>query len=247
MPTEIDRIAPALRPPGRTVMFQRWADLLFLHWPLPVEAIRPHVPEGLGIDTFGGRAYVGLVPFTMTGIRYAWAPPVPGTSRFHEVNVRTYVHRDGRDPGVWFFSLDAANPLAVLMARWAWGLPYHLARMSLKIDPDRVEYRSGRVRTGPTPMGCDLAYWPEGTPSAATPGTLEHFLAERYILYAFRRGTLYIGRVHHSPYPLQPARVLRLEENLLQAAGLSRPPGVDPIAHFASEVRVRVYPLHPVG
>ncbi len=224
-------------------MFQRWAELLFLHWTLPVDAIRPLVPHGLEIDTYEGRAYVGLVPFTMSGIRYARAPSIPGTTQFHEVNVRTYVHREGRDPGVWFFSLDAANPLAVLVARRAWGLPYHRARMSLTIEGDRVAYRSDRLWPGPTPAGCDLAYHVEGRPSAAEPGTLEHFLAERYILYADRRGRLRQGRVHHPPYPLQPARVLRLEETLLAAAGLARPPGVEPIAHYAREVRVRVFPL----
>lgn len=241
--SDIDRIAPTLRPHGRIVMRQRWAELLFLHWPIPVEALRPLIPKSLEIDAFHGVAYIGLAPFTMTGIRYAWAPPVPGTSRFHEVNVRTYVHLAGRDPGVWFFSLDAANALAVYVARRFWSLPYHFARMSLERSAEGFAYHSERLRPGPTPAGCDLAYIPEGTPSASRPGTLEHFLAERYILYTRHRGRLLSGRVHHDPYPLQPARVLRLEEGLLAAAGLPRPQGVAPLAHYASEVRVRVYPL----
>ncbi|AMV37679.1 YqjF family protein [Planctomyces sp. SH-PL62] len=247
MPDDIDRISPTLRPAGRTSMRQRWAELLFLHWPIPAETLRPLIPDALEIDAFDGVAYVGLVPFTMTGIRYSWAPPVPGTSRFHEVNVRTYVHYRGRDPGVWFFSLDAANALAVRVARRFWGLRYHFARMSLTRGPEGIAYRSDRLWPGPAPAGCDLAYQPEGTPRASAPGTLEHFLAERYILYTTHRGRLLSGRVHHPPYPLQPARVLHLEESLTAAADVPRPIGVDPLAHYASEVRVRVYPLRPVG
>lgn len=245
MTREIDRIAPTLRPAGRVAMRQRWSELLFLHWPVAVEAIRPLVPETLDIDTFDGVAYVGLVPFTMSGVRFTWAPAVPGTSRFHEANVRTYVHHKGRDPGVWFFSLDAANTLAVRAARWFWGLPYHYARMALDRSAGGIAYRSERLWPGPTPAGCDLAYVPEGTPTASRPGTLEHFLAERYILYATHRGRLRLGRVHHDPYPLQPARVLRLEESLLAAAGLPRPIDVAPLAHYAGGVSVRVYPLRP--
>jgi uncharacterized protein YqjF (DUF2071 family) len=247
MPSEIDRIAPTIRPAGRVAMRQRWSDLLFLHWPVPVEAIRPLIPEALEIDTFDGVAYVGLVPFTMSGIRFAWAPAVPGTSRFHETNVRTYVHFQGRDPGVWFFSLEAANALAVRVARRFWGLPYHFARMGLDRSADGIAYRSERLWPGPTPAGCDLACIPEGRPTVSRAGTREHFLAERYILYANHRGRLRSGRVHHDPYPLQPARVPRLEESLLAAAGLPRPEGVAPLAHFASGVDVRVYPLRPVG
>lgn len=228
-------------------MRQRWEELLFLHWPIPVEAIRPLVPPSLELDLFEGIAYVGLVPFTMTGVRYAWAPPIPGTSRFLETNVRTYVHFQGRDPGVWFFSLDAANALAVRVARRFWSLPYHFARMGVERSGDETVYRAERHWPEPTPAGCDLAYRPEGTPSASTPGTLEHFLAERYILYTQHRGRLLSGRVHHPPYPLQPARVARLEESLLAAAGLPKPPGVEPLAHYASGVDVKVYRLQPIA
>ena len=228
-------------------MRQRWADLLFLHWPVPIESLRPLIPAELEIDTFEGTAYVGLVPFTMTGVRPWWAPPVPGLSNFHEVNVRTYVHFRGRDPGVWFFSLDAAQAMAVRIARRFWQLPYHFARMSLDRRADgSIEYESDRLWPGPTPASLRVAYRPEGSPRASVPGTIEHFLAERYVLYAGRAGTLQVGRVHHAPYPLQPARVERLDDSLADAAGL---PGLDgpPLAHYASEVSVRVYALTRVG
>jgi uncharacterized protein YqjF (DUF2071 family) len=232
-------------PTGRTAMRQRWSNLLFLHWPVPIEVLRPSVPGSLEVDTFEGVAYVGLVPFTMSGVRPTWAPAVPGLSNFHEVNVRTYVHFQGRDPGVWFFSLDAASSVAVRIARRFWNLPYHFARMALDREPGgSISYRSERLWPGPTPAGCDLAYRPEGTPAASRPGTLEHFLAERYLLYTSGHRGLIVGRVHHAPYPLQPATLLHLEESLIAASGIDRPAS-PPLAHYAEGVRVRVYPLRP--
>lgn len=242
----IDRLAPTLRPSGRSSMRHRWAHLLFLHWPVPADQIQGLLPDGLEVDTFDGQAYIGLVPFTMTGVRPTWSPPVWGLSAFHEVNVRTYVHHRGRDPGVWFFSLDAANPIAVRVARRFWNLNYYFARMSLKrTDPcGSIIYESERLWPAPTPADCRVEYRPTGSPAPAGPGTLEHFLVERYILYAQGRRRLLSGRVHHSPYPLQSAEVRGLDESLLAAAGVERPDSA-PLAHYAEEVRVRVYPLRP--
>jgi uncharacterized protein YqjF (DUF2071 family) len=252
LPTgSIDRVGPTRRPTGWPVLRHRWAHLLFLHWPVPVEMFRTLLPDDLEVDCWDGQAYVGLVPFTMTGIRPVWAPPVFGLSSSHEVNVRTYVHRGGRDPGVWFFSLDAANAVAVHLARWLWRLPYFHARMSLEHASYRtgetpwIAYRSTRTGAGPQPATCGLRYRPRGPIHAAPPGTLEHFLVERYILYAHDGERLYRGQVHHSPYPLQDAEVDNLEETLVAAAGLTRPL-TEPLAHYAAEVRVRVYAIRPV-
>ena len=239
----IDRIAPTRRPRERVVMRQRWAELLFLHWEVPAEALAARLPPGLTLDTFEGKAYVGLVPFTMTGVRPVWAPPVALLSNFHETNVRTYVHVAGRDPGVWFFSLDAANSIAVRIARALWKLPYHRARMSLRRDGDAVDYASERLWPGPVPAAISVRYTPRGPVTPAVPGTLEHFLAERYILYAYARGRLFRGRVHHAPYPLQRADVPALDETLVAAAGIEIPTNVPPLAHYAREVRVHVFPL----
>lgn len=241
----IDRIAPTLPPRRAFVMHQRWYRLLFLHWPCDPATIQPHLPPGLEVDTFGGQAYIGLVPFSMSGVRPRFLPAVPWLSNFHEVNVRTYVHHAGRDPGVWFFSLDAARLLAVWAARAGFHLPYFHAAIDVdaRLGGDNetfVEYHSRR--RGARGAVLSVVYRALGRPAAAVPGTLEHFLIERYILYAHSRGRLYLGRVHHAPYPVQSAEVLDLDESLLSASGLARPTR-PPLAHIASGVNVRVYPL----
>ena len=238
----MDRVSPTFRPPGRAGMRMIWADLGFLHWEVDAAALRPRVPDALEIDTFEGRAFVGLVPFTMRGVRPAWAPPLPWLSRFHEVNVRTYVHRKGRDPGVWFLCLEAANPVAVVIARTFWRLPYHFAHMQLAREGSAIRYASERRWPGPRPGACALRYEPTGPASRAPVGTLEHFLVERYILYAFAGGTLLSGRVHHAPYPLQAANVEGLDESLLAACGVARPAAA-PLVHYAREVEVDVFSL----
>ena len=240
----MDRIAPTRRPEGRRVAQQQtWESLLFLHWRVPVEHLRPLVPAALEIDTFEGDAWVGLVPFTMKGVRLAGLPAVPGTSDFHETNLRTYVHHRGENPGVWFFSLDAAAWLPVQVARAGWHLPYHHARMSLtRGDDGVVEYDTARL--GSTAAAhCKVRYRPDGEVTPAVPGTLEHFLAERYLLYADRGGgRIQRGQVHHTPYPLQRATVLSWEESIFAAAGIARPAG-EPVAHYAAGVSVDVFDL----
>jgi uncharacterized protein YqjF (DUF2071 family) len=242
-----DRVDATRRPDRRAVMRQNWHHLTFLHWVVPPEQIRPLVPPRLDIDLFEGKAYVGLVPFTMTGVRPTWSPAVGPLSRFHETNVRTYVHVAGRDPGVWFFSLDAANRIAVLAARTWFSLPYFFARMSLSADApgSAIEYASDRRWPGPRPASSAIRCAPRGAPAPAPAGSLEHFLAERYILYSTWRDRLYQGRVHHTPYPLQPAELLALDETLLAAAGLTRP-DEPPLAHYALGVSVEVFPLQRV-
>lgn len=242
----IDRITPTIRPAGRAVMYQRWAKLLFLHWEVPAEELKPMLPPGLTLDTFEGRAYVGLVPFTMTGVRPIWFPRFPPLTDFHETNVRTYVHYNGANPGVWFFSLDAANALAVRAARAQWRLPYHYSRMAMREENGWIDYRADRLWPPPVPSNLRVRYRPSGPVSPAHPGSLEHFLAERYLLYACKNGRLYRGQVHHAPYPLQTAESSGLDESLLRAAGIHRPDSV-PLAHYASEVRVRIFPLRRVS
>src|SRR5712671_617767 len=140
----IDRLALRRRPFSPSLMRQYWGKLLFMHWALDAELLRPLIPAQLSIDTYDGRAWIGVVPFTMWGIRASFLPAIPGTSAFHEVNVRTYVHFNGV-PGVWFFSLDAAHRLAVWGARTFYHLPYYNAEMSLEQEGETVSYSSKRI------------------------------------------------------------------------------------------------------
>lgn len=244
----IDRIAPTRRPTGqRVAQYQTWESLLFLHWRVPVEMLRPKIPAALEIDTFDGSAWVGLVPFAMKGVRLKGLPPVPGTDDFLETNVRTYVHHKGAAPGVWFFSLDAAAWLPVQVARTVWKLPYHHAQMAMQHAADgTVSYSTTRRAPPPLPAHCAVTYRPVGSPQAAEPGTLEHFLAERYLLYtAVGDGSLRRGQVYHTPYPLQRAEVDTLDESLLAASGIVRPDAA-PLAHYAAGVSVEIFPLQRV-
>lgn len=249
---EIDRISPTRRPLGAAAGFHVWSDLLFIHWRVPVSVLQPLVPPELTIDTYAGSAWLGLVPFRMSGVRPWWSPPVWGISSFPETNVRTYVHFKGQGPGVWFLSLDAANWLAVQLARRGWGLNYHWARMSVRRRGAAIEYESRRFAGigsfqataeigGPFSAGI-----PADGMRNAQPGTLEHFLVERYLLYAVRRGNIYQGQVHHRPYPLYEARLCEVNERLSAANGIEL---VDPPCHvlFSPRVQVEVFPLRRVA
>jgi uncharacterized protein YqjF (DUF2071 family) len=200
--------------------YQRWRALLFVHVTVPVARLRPRVPAALTIDTFAGHAYLGIVAFAMNGVRpWRRLPPVPTAAAFLETNVRTYVTHGGR-AGVWFFSLDAASSLAVLGARAGFGLPYFRAAMSCAEHDGRVHYRTRRLWPGPRPATLDARYTPGEPLGHAQPGTLEHFLVERYTLFALRHGRLIRGDVQHAQYPLRRIRVETLSETLLAAASL---------------------------
>lgn len=206
------------------------------------------IPPQLTIDTFDGKAYVGLIPFTLSGVRPVLTPPIPWLSSFHEINVRTYVHRDGRDPGVWFFSLDTSSALAVEAARAFYKLPYFHSKIDFAVSGDplpAIEFVSRRDDpAGAQPAGSRIVYRPiEGPVAPAPPGTVEHFLVERYVLYSTDQDhQLYRARVHHEPYPIQRAEVLELEETLIWAAGIRRASSV-PLRHYARGVSVGVDPL----
>ena len=195
-------------PKGTWAIGMSWRDLLFMHWPLDAEALRPLVPPALSLDTFDGSAWLGIVPFRMTGVRPRFLPAFKPLSDFPEINLRTYVTAGGK-PGIWFFSLDAHNPVAVRLARATFRLPYFDARMSCETSGGEVRYSSERIHGGVPPAELAARYRPSGAPFECGTGTLENFLSERYCLYAADgRGIVRRGDVHHYLWPLHSSERL---------------------------------------
>lgn len=219
-------------------MQQTWHDLLFAHWPLSVAAIRPLIPEPLTIDAFDGHAWIGVVPFRMNGIHRRGFPPLPGPSRFPELNVRTYVTY-GDKPGVYFVSLDAANLPAVWAARRFYHLPYFHAVMSSMPMGQRIHYSSRRRRGSADFRG---TYAPTVAVRLRKKGSIKHWLTERYCLYTTKDGEVYGGEIHHQPWPLQDAEA-EFEINTVAAAAGITLPASHPLLHFARKLEVLIWPL----
>lgn len=220
-------------------MVQRWHDLLFAHWQCPLEDLRRSIPAPLEIDTFDGAAWIGVVPFYMRGVRMRAAPPVPTAHNFLELNVRTYVTLDGR-PGVWFFSLDCESTLAVIGARIGIHLPYFRASMHMTRSDGAIHYESRRWPMHAHRAAFTASCSGSGSAFLAQPGSLDHFLTERYCLYASDGTRLWRGDIAHSPWRLQRGTA-RIEENsMLTAAGV-RTSSSDPLLHFAEFQDVRLW------
>ena len=227
-------------------MYQCWHDLLFAHWALPPEAIRPLVPRELELDTFGGEAWIGVIPFWMSRVHFRGMPPFPTAATFPELNVRTYVRaaRDRQKPGVYFFSLDAASLLAVLGARAGVGLPYFWAEMTAQVSGNDVEYCSER-RQKPRPAELIARYGPTG-PVSPHKTDLEIFVTERYCLYVVRRGRTYRVQIHHLPWPLQPAQAEFEVNTMAEASGIALPPE-KAILQFSKLLEVFIFPPEEIG
>lgn len=224
-------------PPGAWRWRQSWCDLLFAHWPAPATALRALVPEPLQIQEFDGTSWVGVVPFRMAGVMHRPLPDLPWISAFPELNVRLYVEYDGK-PGVWFLSLDATNLLAVWAARLLFHLPYHRAQIDIAQHGDRFAYASARSHDGPR---FQAEYGPTSSVYHATPGTLEHWLTERYCLYAQAPdGALWRTEVHHAPWPLQQATATIAENRMLAPHGVHIA-GAPALLHFARRIDVIVW------
>jgi uncharacterized protein len=236
-------------PTGPWAMTMSWCDLLFAHWPLPAEALRPLLPRGLELDLYEGCAWLSVVPFRMAHVGPRGLPDLPWISAFPELNVRTYAVAGGK-PGVWFFSLDAANPAAVALARVGFHLPYFRARMSLRSEGDAIVYSSERTHRGAPPARFEARYAPRngsnGELYQAAPGTLDHWLTERYCLYAATPTRLYRGEIHHPPWALQRAE-LAVEQNTVAAASGLVLPAEAPLLHFARQQDVLAWRPTPVA
>ena len=245
-PTDAQRLNERVRPAGRVVMRQTWDQLLFLHWAWDAAAVQRTLPAGLTADTFEGRAWVGLVPFFMRRVRPAGWCAVPGISDFLELNVRTYVHDARGRPGVWFYSLDCNQWLAVTIARNFFHLPYEHAAMAATVDAGsgEVEYRAQRRGMGREGES-RFRYRAAGERREAAAGSREFFLVERYTLFAHdaRRGGWRAGRVAHAPYRVGAAEVPVWDDAMLRLAGFETGGRAPDHGCAAEAVDVEIFPL----
>jgi uncharacterized protein YqjF (DUF2071 family) len=223
------------------IMAQVWHDLLFAHWPISPDILRALVPAQLPLDLYASQAWVGVVPFWMSGVRPRALPAIPALSRFPELNVRTYVTVENK-PGVFFFSLDASSRLAVWGARTFYHLPYYLARMSTGWTEDWVQYDSRRV-SETAELQC--RYRADGPEFEAAPGTLEHFLTERYCLYTVSRGEVSRCDIHHTPWRLRTAQAEFATSSVAKASGIELPNSA-PHLLFSSLQEVIIWPLRKI-
>ena len=259
-PTTEQRAATRVRPSRSPVMYQRWSHLLFLHWRWDPAAIQATLPDGLFVDTHENHAYLGVVPFWMDAVRPRFCPPVPGLSWFLELNLRTYVHAADGTPGVWFYSLDCNNPVAVHLARTLFSLPYIHARQTgtrpnptchlISDKPPHLippaDFKSRRKTPLTNAPLNPVTYAGTPPPAPAAPGSLDYFLAERYLLFSrsTRTGRLFSGQVWHEPYALSPARVTRADTSLFTDNGFPAPSRPADHALTSPGVNVSIYPLH---
>ncbi|WP_338787239.1 DUF2071 domain-containing protein [Metabacillus sp. FJAT-53654] len=219
-------------PSKKWIMRQTWSNLFFLHWPIPPEALRPHIPAPLQIDTFDHNAWLGIVAFVIEGIYPRGLSSVSLTPKFLEVNVRTYVQYDGK-PGVYFMSLDVENWASRTIAKRWYRLPYYPARMSFQNEGKTIHFQSIRKSTTNAQITFSGSFRPSQEVNFANTGTLDHWLTERYCLYSFdNRGNTYCGEIHHPPWPLQKAET-QIGMNTLFSPFNIDLSNVKPIAHFS--------------
>lgn len=251
---------PLPYPSAPWIMFQSWRRLLFAHWPVPTAELRGLVPAGLTLEECQGSAWVGQTPFSLTDLRPRFLPPLPGVSSFPEMNLRTYV-RVGETPGIFFFSLDAASGLAVAAARTFYRLPYFRATMSSETRGEWTHFRSRRenhharagneggaareVKEGGAVREVaefEARYRPVGPLFNAAPGSLDHFLTERYALYVvLRNGQVLRGDIHHAPWWLQRAEAVIERNTVPEAHGVTLP-NREPLLHFSARQDTLVWP-----
>jgi uncharacterized protein len=226
-------------------MRMRWCDLLFAHWVVDAAAVRRLIPDGLELDLFDGRAYVGAVPFRMEGVTPRGVAALPGLDAFPELNLRTYVSSGGK-PGVWFFSLDAGQKLAVRVARRFFHLPYFDAKFEIAIEDGGVEYSAVRTHRRAPNATFVAKYRPVGAAYRSAKGSLDAWLTDRYCLYAAdAAGRLYRGEIDHDPWPLQRAEA-EVQINSLGDWLAIEMAGAPQTLHFAKSLDVKAWFVEPV-
>ncbi len=209
------------------VMTMRWDRLTYLHWSVAPEVVQAQLPPGLTPDLHAGRAWIGLIPFHMAGIRAAGRVPLPQGS-FPETNVRTYVVGPDGGRGIYFHSLDITHLAPTAVARGGYRLPYCWSRMHISGRGEQVGYLARR--RWPAPRGATSRVIVRVGARVPAPriSALDDFLSARWALYAATpSGRLLRARVAHEPWPLREADVEVCHDRLTTAAGYDladRPP-----------------------
>jgi len=219
-------------------MRQCWETITFLHWHYPIDVVQAVLPPDFEVEPWDGAAWVGLLPFSMR-VSPPIGPPIPFVTTFPETNVRTYVRGPDGQPGIWFFSLDAANIPAVAAGRIGYGLPYFPARMRVRRHDGTVEYSSHRLALNGHRPGHDIVVAPHERIAENKVDAFDLYLTARFLLWTTHRGWIRSIPAVHRPWPLRRARLDRLTENLVESAGLPAP-GSAPIVHYSDGVDVRL-------
>lgn len=238
---QVTSYPPFLSPVKPWVMTQTWHHLLFAHWPVTVAYIREFIPPPLTVDTIDGFAWVGIVPFNMSHIRFRGLPYIPGTTRFPEINVRTYVVHNGI-PGVFFFSLDTTHPLAVIGARRFLSLPYYQAKIQTSQKNNIFLYRNKRIHRSAYPASFEAEYTPVSDGFYSSASSMEHWLTERYCLYTYDDHYMYRGDIHHTPWTLHHAKAFISENSMLTPLRFPVKQS-QPLLHYARKKKVRIFPF----
>jgi uncharacterized protein YqjF (DUF2071 family) len=227
------------------LMGQVWTDLLFAHWPVPAVSLAPVVPPELPLDTYEGKAWIGVTPFRVRGLRLRGTAPVPVLSSFAEINVRTYVTLEGR-PGIFFLSLDASSRPAVFAARRSYRLPYFRAAIEMETGGKGVRFVSRRVSQDGPAAEFAAEYGPRGGRLPVVAGSLERWLTERYCLYTLdERQRVYRADIHHPPWPLRRAWA-ELSANTM-ALPFELDLDGEPLLHFSPRQDVALWPIRSLA
>jgi len=198
-------------------------DVLFMHWPVHACHLRPLLPQGIELDTFDGLAWIGIVSFRMSGIAGRWFPPLPWISGCPGVAVRTCVTVNGR-PGIWYFSLDGANRIALFLARRMLAFPCQESKINMQDDGAWRRLRCQRIAKGNTAAELDVEYRAFGTASIQPPGTIAHWLTKRNRMFACNRnGTILQRDLEHAPWSMQSAQAIIHTNTIVQPLGLALP------------------------
>lgn len=229
-----------------------WHDLLFMHWKVDADQLRAHMPPSLELDTWDGQAWIGIVPFRMSGVSLRWLPDLPWVSTFPELNVRTYVVGPDGQPGVWFYSLDASSALAVKGARWLYHLKYMHAKIRFQQNRNCdcgswIRYSSQRTHRNEPAAELSVEYRPIGPAYEAARGTLLDWLTSRYSLFsADRQGNLHRGDIVHDPWSLRDAQAIVHTNSMTDGIGVELPDEL-PLLHFSALTKVVAGPIRKLS